>query len=107
MVRSSRIATVPYGHSRCHVRMHNHSTGRRLIQRRSVTPIVQKTHFIRARRLQGSHTFKEQFEFIRNPARRLATTASGYGPLRRKNLVLPKIASTIPSPEAMNERFPR
>ena len=48
--------------------MHNHSTGQRLIQCRSVTSIVQKTYFIRAGRLQRGHTFEEQLEFIRNPA---------------------------------------
>ena len=58
----------PSGHSRCHIRMHDHSTGRCLIECRRITSIVQKTHFIRASRLQRGHTFKEQFEFIRNPA---------------------------------------
>jgi hypothetical protein len=48
--------------------MHDHSTGRRLIQCRSVTSIVQKTHLIRASRLQRGHTFEEQFEFIGNAA---------------------------------------
>ena len=56
------------GHSRCHVRMHDHSTGRCLIECRCITSIVQKTHFIRASRLQRGHAFEEQFEFIRNPA---------------------------------------
>src|SRR5450755_4143382 len=48
--------------------MHDHSTGQRLIQCRSVTSVVQETYFIRASRLQRSHTFEEQFEVIRNPA---------------------------------------
>ena len=56
------------GHSRCHIRMHDHSTGRCLIECRCITSIVQKTHFIRASRLQRGHAFEEQFEFIRNPA---------------------------------------
>ena len=58
----------PRRHSRRHVRMHDHSAGRCLIERRRITPIVQKTHFIRARRLQRGHTFEKQFEFIRNSA---------------------------------------
>ena len=85
----------PSRHSRCHVRMHNHSTGRCLIECRCITPVVQKTHFVRASRLQRRYTFEEQIEFIRNPACRSATTASGYGPLRRKNLASPMVASTI------------
>jgi hypothetical protein len=48
--------------------MHNHSTGRCLIECRRITSIVQKTHFIRASRLQGRHTFEEQLKFIRDPA---------------------------------------
>jgi hypothetical protein len=48
--------------------MHNHSTGRCLIECQRITSIIQKTHFIPASRLQGGHTIEEQFEFIRNPA---------------------------------------
>ena len=50
--------------------MHDHRTGRRLIERRGVTPVVQKTHLVRASRLQRGHAFEEQFEFFGNPARR-------------------------------------
>ena len=39
------------------------------------------------------HAFEKQFEFIRNPACRARNpTASGYGPFRRKNVALPKVA---------------
>ena len=55
-------------HSRRHIRMHDHSTGRCPIECRRITPIVQKTHLIRASRLQWGHIFEEQFDFIRNPA---------------------------------------
>jgi hypothetical protein len=57
----------PSRHSRSHIRMHDHSTGRCLLERRRITSIVQETHFIRASCLQRGHTFEEQFEFVRNP----------------------------------------
>ena len=65
---------------------------------RRITPIVQKTHFIRASRLQWGHIFEEQPTSSATPRAVLATTASEYGPLRRKNLALPKVASTIRVP---------
>ena len=74
----------PGRHSRCHIRMHNHSTGRCLIECRRITSIVQKTHFIRASRLQGSHTFEEQFEFIRNPACRTRNNCKRIWPSSTK-----------------------
>ena len=49
----------PGGHSRRHIRMHDHGTGRCLIECRRITSIIQKTHFIRAGRLQRGHTFKD------------------------------------------------
>ena len=74
----------PSRHSRRHVRMHNHSTGRCLIECRRITPIIQKTHFIRASRLQGGHAFEEQFEFIRNPACRIRNNCKRIWPASTK-----------------------
>jgi hypothetical protein len=37
---------------------------------RRVTPVVQKTHLVRAGRLQRRHAVEQQFEFFGNPARR-------------------------------------
>jgi hypothetical protein len=50
--------------------MYDHGTGRRLIQRRSVMPVIQKAYFTRARRLQRGYTLEEQFDFICDTARR-------------------------------------
>ncbi len=74
----------PSRHSRCHIRMHNHSTGRCLIECRRITSIVQKTHFIRASRLQGGHTFEEQFDFIRDPACRTRNNCKRIWPTSTK-----------------------
>jgi hypothetical protein len=81
--------------------MHNHSTGRCLIECRRITSIVQKTHFIRGEPFAGGHTFEEQFEFIRNPRAVFATTASEYGPVRQKNLHLPKLLQPSAFPLAI------
>jgi len=54
--------------SRCHLRMHDHRAGRRVVERRCITSIVQEANFVRAGRLQRGHSFEEQFEFNCNPA---------------------------------------
>jgi hypothetical protein len=56
---------------RLHVGMHDHSTGQRPLEYRCIASVVQKTHLIRAGRLQGCQTFNEQIEFANDPACRL------------------------------------
>ena len=85
-------------HSRCHIGMHDHSTGQRLIQCRSVTPIVQKTYFIRASRLQRSHTFEEQFAFIRNPACRPRDNCKWIWPTSAKEPCVAQVRFDHPVP---------
>ena len=50
--------------------MHDHGPGRCLIERRCIASVVQKTHFIRARRLQRGHPFEQQFDVGRDPTGR-------------------------------------
>ena len=58
-------------HPRLHVGMHDHSTGQRLLERRCITSVIQKTHLIRAGRLEGREAFDEQIDFANGTACRL------------------------------------
>ena len=57
----------PRRHSRCHVRMYDHSTGECLIERRCITSVIQKAHFIGASCLQRGHAFEQQIALVSNP----------------------------------------
>ncbi len=74
----------PSRHSRCHVRVDNHSTGRCLIECRCITPVVQKAHFVGTGCLQGRYAFEEQIAFIGNSACRYRNNRKRIRPTSAK-----------------------
>ena len=78
-------------YSRCHIRMHNDSTGQSLIQCGSVTSVVQKANVVSSSRLQRGHTFKEQFDFIGNATCRARDDCKWIWPTSAKE---PRVAQS-------------
>ena len=80
---------------RLHIGMHDYSTGQRLLERRCITSVIQKTHLTRAGRLEGRESFDQQIDFANGNPAACATSARGCGPLRPKKRGSPIAALSI------------